>query len=592
MPKASSRFWYSASGLALVALIGASCREIEVPQTAQKASIVAAVEATRTGLRAFAAQQHARGEAALHDLNTRVPGFAGFYISGADEITVLSTRAIPAGEVAGQVRGMADRHGLKARGGVWRVRTGVVKHTFDELVAWRDEVATSLYIISGWSSLDLDERRNRIVVGISHNSARAPALDVFRNAGVPQSAYEIRLAHRSNFTSGIKDRHRPLLGGLVGLFRASTSTSAGHDCSITAIARWRSEYFLMTASHCTQRTWWQDDIDPLLAQTNSLSIWWGYERFDHNEVCWAPPEYQHMQYCRKAEWALYSANPDVIGGEQPLAFGQLVRPLSGRRSGALNDNYGQAANIALDEANPLIIVDYLADPPVGMEVDKVGSVSGWTYGPVTESCIDMLVADVYPDAGWPMYHIGLLTCQYRADINSNAGDSGGPVFRYLGGNEVSFVGVDWGNTDGDGGIDGLFSTIGGIQEEAATVNPPSGPLVVFDGPAPPNDWIVGPAEVVGGEEATWTTNQPHSTCEWWDGQAVLTTGCILNYTFTDAPSVHYLSVYADDIYLSPIAVHVNEPGGGGCCEQLRAPTMRKKSPVSRPTGYADTMPRP
>lgn len=55
--------------------------------------------------------------------------------------------------------------------------------------------------------------------------------------------------------------------------------------------------------------------------------------------------------------------------------------------------------------------------PVGKEVEKVGVTTGWTYGDITESCIDVKQSDGYA-----------IRCANRVHMWVAGGDSGAPVF--------------------------------------------------------------------------------------------------------------------------------------------------------------------
>lgn len=61
----------------------------------------------------------------------------------------------------------------------------------------------------------------------------------------------------------------------------------------------------------------------------------------------------------------------------------------------------------------------------GIRVDKVGQVSGWTYGPVSHTCVDKTAAS------WGRYvHYW---CQFRAEVGARSGDSGAPVLLWYDG---------------------------------------------------------------------------------------------------------------------------------------------------------------
>ena len=67
----------------------------------------------------------------------------------------------------------------------------------------------------------------------------------------------------------------------------------------------------------------------------------------------------------------------------------------------------------------------------------MGSRSGWTMGEVTESCSLRFF-------GNEQHGTYAITCAYRALYRARFGDSGGPVFSWGGGNDVTLEGVNFG----------------------------------------------------------------------------------------------------------------------------------------------------
>jgi hypothetical protein len=91
---------------------------------------------------------------------------------------------------------------------------------------------------------------------------------------------------------------------------------------------------------------------------------------------------------------------------------------------------------------------------VGTRIDKMGRTTGWTWGEVTETCVDI------PDWFVEYYGPGTsLLCQTEANYNSDPGDSGAPVFTWpLYGDEVTLRGIHVGRyTREDGWVRRLFS---------------------------------------------------------------------------------------------------------------------------------------
>ena len=90
-----------------------------------------------------------------------------------------------------------------------------------------------------------------------------------------------------------------------------------------------------------------------------------------------------------------------------------------------------------------------------MTLHKVGSETGWTYGDVFGTCVD--IRDSRSGA--------LIVCSDRANLYVRPGDSGSPVFIVNNSVGVTFVGVVWG---GDG-VQGAMSNLTQIRQDLGSI---------------------------------------------------------------------------------------------------------------------------
>jgi hypothetical protein len=88
---------------------------------------------------------------------------------------------------------------------------------------------------------------------------------------------------------------------------------------------------------------------------------------------------------------------------------------------------------------------------VGSELNKVGRTTGWTRGPVTLTCVDVL------QSGSRFVEL----CQTFVGAGVAGGDSGSPVFAEEGGGNVTLAGILWGG----GGGNFVFSPLANIERE-------------------------------------------------------------------------------------------------------------------------------
>jgi len=124
-------------------------------------------------------------------------------------------------------------------------------------------------------------------------------------------------------------------------------------------------------------------------------------------------------YCATLVFNCYRArNSDgdlyTLNGFRQSQVGVISRPSV--RQHALLTN----PQLQVDPVNPWFYVAATdnGQPPVGAVVEKVGRTTGWTWGTVSASCVDLIVpSDNYA-----------IRCATKADMWSGDGDSGAPIF--------------------------------------------------------------------------------------------------------------------------------------------------------------------
>lgn len=114
--------------------------------------------------------------------------------------------------------------------------------------------------------------------------------------------------------------------------------------------------------------------------------------------------------------------------------------------------------LEVDAANPFFKIGSEQKRSVlGEEVNKVGRTTGWTYGPVIETCINTLVSGTVPPI--------IQRCQDRVRADVAGGDSGSPVFgRITSRGGVRLFGILWGGSV-SGEVTFVFSPMAGIHRE-------------------------------------------------------------------------------------------------------------------------------
>jgi len=309
-----------------------------------------------------------------------------------------------------------------------------VRYSYDQLAEWRHATRPVVFASSDVHWLDIRERENQIAVGIEPGASTAPLLRQLREVGVPRAALQFEattppeLMSTRREISTLRSRHAPVRGGHEIAFGSSSVCTAGFS------AYFGGEPAYVTASHCT-------NVPGAVTGTVHLQggrrI--GREVFDpHRTPALSGCPSGHT--CRYSDVAIGVFDAYVDFGYATLARPAVADPLAGP--------------IYLSPDAPTFTVrDEATYPALGEMLHKVGRTTGWTYGEVIATCLDLRVGE----------NVTLL-CQDRVAAGVNGGDSGAPVFS-LGGTasdtEATLYGVLWGRA----GDSFLFSSIHNIRED-------------------------------------------------------------------------------------------------------------------------------
>jgi hypothetical protein len=190
------------------------------------------------------------------EIARRVPGFGGYFID--DNGNIIAYLTDPAREDALRPLLQPVLHAtmgsrVAAAGAQILVRPGV--YDFLQLRGWRDRLTDPVLSTPGVAFLDLDERANRVVIGVHDDAARMTLEQVIETAFVPRDAVLVRSAGRNVFDSGptLRDLVRPVAGGLQNNFVTGNGEVPLIPCTIGFNADWNGQLVWLTNSHCTER---------------------------------------------------------------------------------------------------------------------------------------------------------------------------------------------------------------------------------------------------------------------------------------------------------------------------------------------------
>jgi len=404
-----------ALGSGIVAL--SACGDAAGPPEAGPAAVPAPAEAI--------ALQEPEGEQAA--LARAVPGFGGLFLDETGTPTVYLTDPAQHAAARRALAPIAREHGFSAS--ALRVRRG--EFSYAQLSDWFGQASQRALGERGVIYADLDEASNRVTIGVESADAGDRARTLLRRLGVPDGAVLVREARPVRPVATLRDRVRPVGGGLQINFGNFLCT-LGFNALRNGVASY------ITASHCT-------DVQGGTESTKHYQ----QDRFHSNTLIGtevADPTYFTGGACpasRRCRYSDASRGRYASGVSQTL--GRIARTASrGSVTGSLTiSGTNPAFTVNSERANSL----------VGQTVNKIGRTTGWTFGKVVATCVNTNVS------GTTITQL----CQTFVNAGVDAGDSGSPVFNWTSGSStVRLAGILWG---GSGTTQFVFSPMSGIEKE-------------------------------------------------------------------------------------------------------------------------------
>lgn len=385
-----------------------------------------ALDQASAEIAAHIAMKQSAGEALNFDeelvaISQEIPGFAGFYVDGQGNLVVRvkDHKRYTSAQVRSVIRPkISDAPGLLLAA-ERSIRLSEAKYTFPELYSWKLE-ASKLFDVEGVVSIDANEVDNLIEVGIEDAAVSMQVRGAMIELGIPGDAISVVVGGVAP-TVTLRNTWRPVEGGFQIYNVYGT-------CTLGFSAYLNGQLGFVTNSHCTGVF---GDVDGVTFAQASGDATIGYETVDPPFISYGvaktagPPDDGRLH--RKSDSAfIRSTTTDVNAG-------RIARTESrGYASGSLTRS---SAFTITAEAT-----DYHA---VGTEVNKVGRTTGWTYGNIIQSCVN--IERGVNASGKTL----VLDCQYVVAAGANHGDSGSPVFALnppqgTTSNPITLYGVLWG----------------------------------------------------------------------------------------------------------------------------------------------------
>jgi hypothetical protein len=357
------------------------------------------------------------------DVGRAAPGFGGMFLRD-DALNVY---------LVDQAQRAAARRAIEVVFGAEAAPAGGVRflgadHSFNQLKAWQQR-ANALFELTGVVTTDVDEAANRVVVGVEGASAARAVAKKLAGLGIPAGAVRIDVVGQIHALATLRDKVRPLVGGLQIRFDGFLCTLSYNATSAT-----RGDGFVVN-SHCTTN---RGTVDGTLYYQPLDQV---ADQFIGTEVL-DPPFFQRTNGCPPGKLCRWSDS----------AYASRASGVSATR-GALAKTTG-ANNGSLQIAGSFTIGSELTgNSTVGTTLNKVGRTTGWTQGRVTNSCVNTGVSGSRI----------VVLCQDFVSAGVGGGDSGSPVFRIVSGDTVQLSGTLWGGNSA--GTSFVYSPMTNIERE-------------------------------------------------------------------------------------------------------------------------------
>ncbi|HEX8696236.1 MAG TPA: hypothetical protein VF746_27710 [Longimicrobium sp.] len=370
-----------------------------------------------------------------------VPGFGGMYYDRAGRLNVFLTDTTQRGAAAAAIEPVL---GPRQRGAARDFRVLRGRFGFAELKQWRSRLDPEVLGMQGVVFTDIDEARNRVVVAVENAPVRTRVAAALARLGLPRDAVLIEERAPVVQVQTLQDFYRPPVAGLQIAWSFNLCTHGPAAETYVPGQGWDGISYFMTNSHCTDVQGGVENTQyyqPSVAAGNHI----GFEVRD--PLYFTGGSCPAGLRCRHSDAALVQYDQAWPGVD---AFGAIAHTqFSGQFSGSLT--FGSPPTFTIwgfwSPTQP-----YISAPYVGQTLEKVGRTTGWTAGPVTNTCVNTNV-------GGTNIH---LFCQMFVNAGVGGGDSGSPVFASFGTLNPYLYGILWGSA---GGTSFVFSPLPSVEAE-------------------------------------------------------------------------------------------------------------------------------
>lgn len=358
------------------------------------------------------------------DLDSRIPGYGGFFLDSEGNPTVNLTRGADRGNAERALAGYLNARGL----GVAALKVQEARYGWQQLERWQAAATEAAFESQGTVFVDNDETVNRVRIGVVDLNSMGQVRAAIARSGLPDEAVIIERAEPIVMVATLQNVvDRPVRAGVQINF-------PGFVCSVGFNAVSGGQNSMITASHCTNT---QGGVE-------------------------STPYWQPLQSAAPTQIATEVADPAYTRNGPGCPKGRRCRQSDAARAVYINDvapalgviaatSGANNGSLEIDGSFQITADDVNNSVTVGTIVHKVGRTTGWTSGTMTNKCVNTGVS------GTNIVQL----CQNFVTAGVAGGDSGSDVFTTISGSNVRLEGVLWGG----GGGQFVFSPLKNVLAE-------------------------------------------------------------------------------------------------------------------------------
>jgi hypothetical protein len=361
-------------------------------------------------------------------LGRQLPSFGGVFLDETGRPNVYVTDMRDEGVVRSRLAAFAHERGFDPAD--IQVLRG--EFSFARLNDAFERATHAAMPLAGSVFTDLDETRNRVVVGVERAGLVQGARAALARAGLEDGSYEVIVTEPIHQVATLRDRHDPTIGGIQIHF-------SQYVCTLGANVTSGTQRSFLTNSHCTAK---QGGVENTVYYQPTSSV-------DGTVIATevADPTYFRNGACPKGKLCRYSDSSRALYSNARASTLGSMAITDGVNTGSLN------------VAGTRSIVGKANNVVVGTVVNKVGRTTGWTQAPVSRTCVNTGVS------GSNIMQL----CQHWVQSSSATivagGDSGSTV--WTGSSSITIVGLLWGGSSDNRTF--IFSPIGQVEQELGTL---------------------------------------------------------------------------------------------------------------------------